>query len=206
MVIVASRSMTSPPDRSGPAPATQARSRAAARTGHFDLTGIDPGEQPIKITGRLQLSNDIRTRQRLIGHDVHRVPLRRTDRLVGSAWGAVPGSLPVRFPMPPAEPDVRLSPHPTLHVCFPMLNRQGCRFRSPRCRDVRAAVAVAGHRDAGRAGEYDSVGRESPTTVAESAQSTATDAMFASKPTGDPAPRVRVDRAECFLRHPMHKI
>jgi hypothetical protein len=36
--------------------------------------------------------------------------------LVGSAWGAVPGLRPVRFPMPPAEPDVRLSPHPALHV------------------------------------------------------------------------------------------
>ena len=34
---------------------------------------------------------------------------------VGSAWGAVSGLLPVRFPRPPAEPDVRLSPHPALH-------------------------------------------------------------------------------------------
>lgn len=34
---------------------------------------------------------------------------------VGSAWGAVSGLLTVRFPRPPAEPDVRLSPHPALH-------------------------------------------------------------------------------------------
>ena len=34
---------------------------------------------------------------------------------VGSAWGAVSGLLPIRFPRPPAEPDVRLSPHPALH-------------------------------------------------------------------------------------------
>jgi hypothetical protein len=27
----------------------------------------------------------------------------------------VPGSLPVRFPRPLPEPDVRLSPHPALH-------------------------------------------------------------------------------------------
>ena len=40
--------------------------------------------------------------------------------LVGSAWGAVPRLLSVRFPRPPAEPDVRLSPHPALHArCGP---------------------------------------------------------------------------------------
>src|SRR5699024_7205042 len=33
----------------------------------------------------------------------------------------------------------------------------GCRFRGPGSRDVAAAVAVAGHGDAGCAGEYDSV-------------------------------------------------
>src|SRR5690625_603299 len=32
-----------------------------------------------------------------------------------SAWGAVPGSLRVRFPRPLTEPDMRLSPHPALH-------------------------------------------------------------------------------------------
>ena len=33
-----------------------------------------------------------------------------------SARGAVPGLLGVRFPGPPAEPGVRLSPHRALHV------------------------------------------------------------------------------------------
>jgi hypothetical protein len=35
---------------------------------------------------------------------------------VGWATGAVPGLLLTRFPWPPAEPDMRLSPHPALHV------------------------------------------------------------------------------------------
>jgi UDP-glucose 4-epimerase len=35
---------------------------------------------------------------------------------VGSATGAVPGLLPVRFPWPPAEPGVRVSTHRALHV------------------------------------------------------------------------------------------
>lgn len=39
-----------------------------------------------------------------------------TRCLVGWATGAVPGLLPARFPWPPAEPDVRFSPHPALHV------------------------------------------------------------------------------------------
>ena len=41
---------------------------------------------------------------------------RRDVMPVGSAWGAVSGLLPVRFPRPPAEPGVRLSPHRALHV------------------------------------------------------------------------------------------
>ena len=36
--------------------------------------------------------------------------------LVESAWGAVPGLLPARFPRPLAEPDVRVPAHPALHV------------------------------------------------------------------------------------------
>ena len=39
--------------------------------------------------------------------------------VVGSAWGAVPGLLQVRFPRPPSEPDVRFSPHPALHEVKP---------------------------------------------------------------------------------------
>jgi hypothetical protein len=37
-------------------------------------------------------------------------------RLVESDRGAVPALPPVRFPGPRPEPDVRLPPHPALHV------------------------------------------------------------------------------------------
>jgi hypothetical protein len=37
------------------------------------------------------------------------------DKVVESAWGAVPALLPVCFPRPLAEPGVRLSTHPALH-------------------------------------------------------------------------------------------
>jgi Uncharacterized conserved protein (DUF2278) len=39
---------------------------------------------------------------------------------VGSGPGAVPGLLQVRFPDPPAEPGVRLSPHRALHEVMPL--------------------------------------------------------------------------------------
>jgi hypothetical protein len=39
---------------------------------------------------------------------------------VGSATGAVPALPRVRFPWPPSEPDVRLSPHPALHGDLPV--------------------------------------------------------------------------------------
>ena len=43
----------------------------------------------------------------------------------------------------------------------------GCRFRGPRGRYVSAAVAVAGHRDAGCAGEHDPVVGETPSLITE---------------------------------------
>ena len=42
---------------------------------------------------------------------------------LGRARARCPGCPRVRFPCPPAEPDVRLSPHPALHVSCPLLNR-----------------------------------------------------------------------------------
>src|SRR4051794_14215199 len=45
--------------------------------------------------------------------------------------------------------------------------RSGCRVRGPRGRDGAAAVAVAGHRDAGGADEHDPLMGDSPTVVAE---------------------------------------
>ena len=50
-------------------------------------------------------------------------PGRRSRRLVGSARGAVSALPPARFPGPPPEPDVRLSPHPALHDAHA---RQAC--------------------------------------------------------------------------------
>lgn len=47
------------------------------------------------------------------------------DWLVGSATGAVPRLLPVRFPWPPAEPGVRVSTHRALHVSCPLVSRSG---------------------------------------------------------------------------------
>jgi hypothetical protein len=40
--------------------------------------------------------------------------------MVGSNRGAVPASRLVRFPDPPAEPDVRLTTHPALHQLMPV--------------------------------------------------------------------------------------
>ena len=43
--------------------------------------------------------------------------------VVGSSQGAVLAFQPVRFPGPPSEPDVRLSPHRALHVFTPRVMR-----------------------------------------------------------------------------------
>jgi len=72
----------------------------------------------------------------------------------------------------------------------------GCRSRCPWGCDVRAAVAVADHPDAGSAREHNPATGESPAPVAEAPQLTAPDAMFAPEPPRDPAPRVGVDRGE----------
>jgi len=52
---------------------------------------------------------------------------------VRSTRGAVPVSRPVRFPGPPPEPDVRLSPHPALHEVVPMVIRVLARPMVTRC-------------------------------------------------------------------------
>ena len=60
-------------------------------------------------------------------HAGRRVPRqhRRADhtRAVGSDRGALPGSLLVGFPGPPAAPGVRLSPHRALHVSCQWVSR-----------------------------------------------------------------------------------
>src|SRR5665811_95138 len=47
--------------------------------------------------------------------------IERIGGPVRSARGAVPAFRLVRFPGPPPEPDVRLSPHPALHEVVPMV-------------------------------------------------------------------------------------
>ena len=56
------------------------------------------------FTSRTNRTTTIVTQQRATG-----------SASVESAWGAVSGLLPVRFPRPLAEPGVRLSPHRALH-------------------------------------------------------------------------------------------
>ena len=65
----------------------------------------------------------------------------------GSDRGAVPASLPVRFPGPPSAPDVRLSSHPALHG-LPLLGRNWSSCAAdPGRRDVVRAPAVSSDRD-----------------------------------------------------------
>jgi hypothetical protein len=87
----------------------------------------------------------------------------------------------------------------------------GCRVRCPRGRDPAAAVAVAGDRDAGCAGEGDPVVGDPPSDVAE-----ATSEFFHPEPVlarvlgpyppHQPTPRVVVDRTEHVLGHPVPEV
>ncbi|GAA4743286.1 hypothetical protein GCM10023350_29980 [Nocardioides endophyticus] len=52
---------------------------------------------------------------------------------VRSARGAVPAFRLVRFPGPPPEPDVRLSPHPALHEVVPIVGQVRARLTVSRC-------------------------------------------------------------------------
>lgn len=55
--------------------------------------------------------------------------------------GALPISRPVGFPCPPSEPDVRLPPHPALHVIRPLgaVVRLCCSPRGSVCERLAAA-------------------------------------------------------------------
>lgn len=126
--------------------------------------------------------------------------LYRLAQMVGSDRGALPGLLLVGFPGPPAAAGVRFSPHWALHVSCPLgLARRRDRLGCPRGRYGAAAVAVAGDRHGGRAGEPDSVGCELPGSAhAEAAaQCWHPEAgVLVPQPAHDAAPCVGVDRAE----------
>ena len=87
----------------------------------------------------------------------------------------------------------------------------GCRVRCPWGWDPAAAVAVAGDRDAGCAGEGDPVVGDPPSDVAE-----ATSEFFHPEPVlarvlgpyppHQPTPRVVVDRTEHVLGHPVPEV
>ena len=87
----------------------------------------------------------------------------------------------------------------------------GCQVRCPWGRDPAAAVAVAGDRDAGCAGEGDPVVGDPPSDVAE-----ATSEFFHPEPVlarilgpyppHQPTPRVVVDRTEHVLGHPVPEV
>src|SRR5512133_1859556 len=87
----------------------------------------------------------------------------------------------------------------------------GCRVDGPRGRDLAAAVAVAGHRDAGSAGEDDPVVGKPPPLITEAAAEvlhpeTTLALVFGAYPPHQPTPRVGVDRAEDGLGHPVSEV
>src|SRR6188472_4067891 len=83
-----------------------------------------------------------------------------------------------------------VSPRIRLSTCLARCSAAGG-GGGPGGRDVRAAVAVAGHGDAGGAGEHDPVVGDLPAPVAEPAPEllSAGQAVFTADPAGHPQPR-----------------
>src|SRR6266851_7510136 len=86
-----------------------------------------------------------------------------------------------------------------------------CRTGSPWGRNVATAVAVAGHFDAGRAGEPDPVAGESPPLVAEATaefldRQPGASLVLGAYPAHQPTPCEVVDRVENVLRHPVPEV
>ena len=129
----------------------------------------------------------------------------------GELLGRTPPRIaPLGFPARPA-PGVRLSPHRALHVSCQLVSRWRPAGSMSTGSYPAAAVAVAGDRDAGCAGEGDPVVGDPPSDVAE-----ATSEFFHSEPVlarvlgpyppHQPTPRVVVDRAEHVLGHPVPEV
>src|SRR5436305_2189840 len=98
---------------------------------------------------------------------------------------------------------------PTIYTKINCFDRLGS--RGPGGRDFAAAVAVAGYRDAGCAGEGDPVMGESPSFVAESTaelchSESVSACVLGAYPAHQPAPAVVVDCAEHSLGHPIAEV
>jgi hypothetical protein len=117
------------------------------------------------------------------------------------------------FPAGPLPNPAYRSPGTGLSTCLgPVVSRWG---RLPVSGSTgwgsATAVAVAGHRDAGGAGEHHPVVGESPSAVAEATahvlqrQSSST-LVFCPYPAHQPTPGMVVDRAERGLGHPVSEV
>jgi len=95
-----------------------------------------------------------------------------------------------------------VSPRIRLSTCLARCSAAGG-GGGPGGRDVRAAVAVAGHGDAGGAGEHDPVVGDLPARAAEAASELAAagQVVFAADPSGQSPPGVVVDGIERRFGH-----
>src|SRR6266511_1114438 len=117
----------------------------------------------------------------------------------------------VGFPGPPAAPDVHVSAHRALTCLARWSAVDCCRFWGPWCRDGAAAVAIAGYRDVGCAGERGPVVGEPPPLVAEATAEflhgqLGLARVLGAYPTQQPFPCERVDRAERRLGHAVPEV
>ncbi len=137
--------------------------------------------------------------------------VQRRSLPVESGRGAGLALRPVRYPGPLAPLGVRLSPHRALHVSARWSTAGGgsCRFGGPwgRYGAAAVAVAVAGHCDAGGAGErtrcrrISTPGRRSDGRVPSWTAGFA--CVFGAYPAHESAPYEGVDRTEGRLGHPV---
>src|SRR6185312_10343672 len=136
-----------------------------------------------------------------------------------SGWVGVPEVTSSRTSAPwggrsSAGLDGASSPHTGLSTCLARWSTAcggGCRWWGPGGRDFAAAVAVAGYRDAGCAGEGDPVVGESPPCVAEAAAELChSEGVFTrvlgAYPAHQSIPRVVIDCAEYGLGYPVPEV
>ena len=101
------------------------------------------------------------------------------------------------------------SPRTGLSTCLARWSASdGCRCRGPRGANTMTAVAVTGHRDAGRAGEHHPVVGDSPAPVTEpAAELLPADAVvLATHPGHDPPPGLRIEVPEQVFRYRLPEV